>query len=276
MFWSSRKQTELSVDNEHVVVHPTAEIGADVSIGPFTYIGPNCRVGDGCNLHNNVSLLANTVLGENNEIYPGAVIGADPQDKKFEGEDSWVLIGDGNIVRECVTIHLGTRHGGGNTMIGNNNLLMACCHVAHDCILGDGITMANNVLLGGHVVVENNATFGGLAAVHHFTTVGESAFIGGMGRISLDVPPYMLVEGSPMKVWSINKVGLKRQGFTAEAVESLKEAHRCLYREDYSRVEALKILRDKLWGCREVQTLVNFLDRADQGHKGRARQPSCE
>ncbi len=276
MFWSSRKQTELSVDNEHVVVHPTAEIGADVSIGPFTYIGPNCRVGDGCNLHNNVSLLANTVLGENNEIYPGAVIGADPQDKKFEGEDSWVLIGDGNIVRECVTIHLGTRHGGGNTVIGNNNLLMACCHVAHDCILGDGITMANNVLLGGHVVVENNATFGGLAAVHHFTTVGESAFIGGMARISLDVPPYMLVEGSPMKVWSINKVGLKRQGFTAEAVESLKEAHRCLYREDYSRVEALKILRDKLWGCREVQTLVNFLDRADQGHKGRARQPSCE
>ena len=276
MFWSSRKQTELSVDNEYVVVHPTAEIGADVSIGPFTYIGPNCRVGDGCNLHNNVSLLANTVLGENNEIYPGAVIGADPQDKKFEGEDSWVLIGDGNIVRECVTIHLGTRHGGGNTVIGNNNLLMACCHVAHDCILGDGITMANNVLLGGHVVVENNATFGGLAAVHHFTTVGESAFIGGMARISLDVPPYMLVEGSPMKVWSINKVGLKRQGFTAEAVESLKEAHRCLYREDYSRVEALKILRDKLWGCREVQTLVNFLDRADQGHKGRARQPSCE
>ena len=97
-----------------------------------------------------------------------------------------------------------------------------------------------------------------------------------MTRISLDVPPYMLVEGSPMKVWSINKVGLKRQGFTAESVESLKEAHRCLYREDYSRVEALKILRDKLWGCREVQTLVNFLDRADQGHKGRARQPSCE
>ncbi|MEC8894857.1 MAG: acyl-[acyl-carrier-protein]--UDP-N-acetylglucosamine O-acyltransferase, partial [Planctomycetota bacterium] len=126
------------MDSEHVVVHPTAEIGEDVSIGPFTYIGPNCRVGDGCNLHNNVSLLANTVLGENNEIYPGAVIGADPQDKKFEGEDSWVLIGDGNIVRECVTIHLGTRHGGGNTVIGNNNLLMACCHVAHDCILGDG------------------------------------------------------------------------------------------------------------------------------------------
>jgi len=276
LFWPSRKQAELSVDNEHVVVHPTAEIGADVSIGPFTYIGPNCRVGDGCNLHNNVSLLANTVLGENNEIYPGAVIGADPQDKKFDGEDTWVLIGDGNIVRECVTIHLGTRHGGGNTVIGNKNLLMACCHVAHDCILGNGITMANNVLLGGHVVVENNATFGGLAAVHHFTTVGESAFIGGMARISLDVPPYMLVEGSPMKVWSINKVGLKRQGFTPEATESLKEAHRCLYREDYSRVEALKILRSKLWECREVQNLVNFLDRADQGHKGRARQPSCE
>lgn len=276
MFWPSRKQAELSVDNEHVVVHPTAEIGADVSIGPFTYIGPNCRVGDGCNLHNNVSLLANTVLGEDNEIYPGAVIGADPQDKKFDGEDTWVLIGDGNIVRESVTIHLGTRHGGCNTVIGNKNLLMACCHVAHDCILGNGITMANNVLLGGHVVVENNATFGGLAAVHHFTTVGESSFIGGMARISLDVPPYMLVEGSPMKVWSINKVGLKRQGFTPEATESLKEAHRYLYREDYSRVEALKILRSKLWECREVQNLINFLDRADQGHKGRARQPSCE
>lgn len=273
MFWSSRKQIELAIDSEHVVVHPTAEIGSDVSIGPFTYIGPNCRVGDGCKLHNNVSLLANAVIGENNEVYPGAVIGADPQDKKFEGEDTWVQIGDGNTVRESVTIHLGTRHGGGNTVVGNNNLLMACCHVAHDCDLGDGIIMANNVLLGGHVVVEDNVTFGGLAAVHHYTTVGEAAFIGGMTRISLDVPPYMLIEGSPMKVWSINKVGLRRQGFSPETIESLKEAHRCLYREEYSRVEALKILKDKLWDCREVQYLANFLDRADQGHKGRARQP---
>lgn len=276
MFWSSRKQAEYSIGGENVVVHPTAEIGSNVEIGPFTYVGPNCRIGDNCKLHNNVSLLANTVLGESNEIYPGAVVGADPQDKKFEGEDSWALIGDGNTIRECVTIHLGTRHGGGNTVIGNRNLLMACCHVAHDCILGDGITMANNVLLGGHVAVENNATFGGLAAVHHYATVGESAFIGGMTRISLDVPPYMLVEGSPVKVWSINKVGLRRHGFSPESMENLKEAHRCLYREGYSRVEAVKILKGKLWDCPEVQNLVNFLDRADQGHKGRARQPSSE
>ena len=119
-------------------------------------------------------------------------------------------------------------------------------------------------------------TFGGLAAVHHYATVGESAFIGGMTRISLDVPPYMLVEGSPMKVWSINKVGLRRHGFSSESMENLKEAHRCLYREGYSRVEAVKILKDRLWDCPKVQNLVNFLDRADQGHKGRARQPSSE
>ena len=276
MFWSSRKQAELSLEREHVVVHPSAEVAANVEIGPFPYIGPNCRIGDGCKLHNNVSLLANTVLGENNEIYPGAVIGADPQDKKFEGEDSWVLIGDNNTIRECVTIHLGTRHGGGNTVIGNNNLLMAGCHVAHDCMLGDEITMANNVLLGGHVVVENYATFGGLAAVHHYATVGESAFIGGMTRVSLDVPPYMLVEGSPMKIWSINKVGLRRRDFSRESLDCLKEAHRYLYREDYSRVEAMKILKDKLWHCHEIQNLLTFLDRADQGHKGRSRQPPSE
>lgn len=149
MFWSSRKTTEFPFRYENVYIHPTAEVGVDVELGPFTYIGPNCRIGDGTRLHNNVTLVANTVLGEENEVFSSAVLGAIPQDKKYQGEESWVLIGDKNTLRECVTVNSGTLHGGGVTRIGNRNLIMASCHIAHDCILQNDITMANNVLLGG-------------------------------------------------------------------------------------------------------------------------------
>ena len=173
MFWSSRKTTEFPFRYENVYIHPTAEVGADVELGPFTYIGPNCRIGDGTHVHNNVTLVANTVLGEANEVFSSSVLGAIPQDKKYQGEESWVVIGDRNTIRECVTVNSGTLQGGGVTRIGHRNLIMASCHIAHDCLLEDDITMANNVLLGGHVRVEHHASFGGLAAIHHFVTVGQ-------------------------------------------------------------------------------------------------------
>jgi UDP-N-acetylglucosamine acyltransferase len=273
MFWLSRKTTEDSLRHESVYIHPTAEIGADVEIGPFTYIGPNSRVGDGTRLHNHVTLVGNVVLGQGNEVFPGAVIGAIPQDKKYKGEESWVVVGDSNTIRECVTINSGTALGGGLTRVGNGNLIMASCHIAHDCILEDEITMANNVLLGGHVKVEDRVGFGGLAAVHHFVTVGRHAFVGGLARVTQDVPPYMLVEGNPVRIWSINKVGLKRHGFTGAAMKALKEAHKLLFRSRISRKEAVERLLEGFPSIPEIKTLVGFLEQSDKGNHGRARQP---
>ncbi len=275
MFWSSRKATELSFRYESVFIHPTAEIGADVEIGPFTYIGANCRVGDGTHLHNNVTLVANTILGEGNEVFPSTVIGAIPQDKKYQGEDSWVVIGDNNTIRECVTINGGTFQGRGITRIGNANLIMASCHIAHDCILEDNITMANNVLLGGHVKIESHASFGGLAAMHHFVTVGQHAFVGGLARVTQDVPPFMLVEGNPVRVWSINKVGLRRQGIPPEAMKSLKEAHKLLFRSRLPRNQALDRLFRGYSNIPEVMALAQFMINIEKGNQGRARQPAA-
>lgn len=273
MFWSTRKTVELSLRFENVCVHPTAEIGNDVEIGPFSCIGPGCRVADGCRLHNNVTLVANTILGEDNEVFPGAVLGAIPQDKKYEGEDSWVVIGKDNCIRECVTIHGGTTMGRGVTRLGDRNLIMACCHVAHDCILEDDITLANNVLLGGHVRVGSHATFGGLVAVHHFVSVGRYAFIGGMSRIGQDVPPFMLVEGNPPKVWCVNKVGLRRKGFSAETIAVMKEAHRIIFRSQLPRSEAYRQVKELYGERKEIEILVDFLIGTEKGSLGRARQP---
>ena len=273
MFWSSRKTSELSFRYENVYIHPTAELGADVELGPFCHIGPNCRIGDGTRLLNNVTLVQNVVLGEGNEIFPGAVVGATPQDKKYQGEDSWVIIGDNNVVRECVTINGGTALGRGITRIGSRNLIMASCHIAHDCILENDITMANNVLLGGHIKIEHHASFGGLAALHHFVTVGQHAFVGGLARVTQDVPPFMLVEGNPVRVWSINKVGLRRNGFSPEALKALKEAHRLLFRSRASRHGVLAELAANHANLPEVQALVQFMQNTEKGNQGRARQP---
>ena len=273
MFWSSRKTAELSFRDENVCIHPTSEIGAGVELGPFTYIGPHCRIGDGTRLHNNVTIAGHAIIGEHNEIFPNSVIGAEPQDKKYNGEETWVIVGDYNKIRECVTIHGGTELGGGITRIGNHNLIMANCHVAHDCILEDHVTMANNVLLGGHVKVEERASFGGLAAVHHFVSIGAYAFVGGLARVTQDVPPYMLVEGNPIRVWSINRVGLKRNEFSGKDIEVLKEAHRLLFRAPVSRSEAIRRLLTSHPESDKVPRLTDFLRNTEQGNQGRARQP---
>jgi UDP-N-acetylglucosamine acyltransferase len=273
MFWSSRKTSELSFRYENVYIHPTAEIGLDVELGPFSYVGPNCRIGDGTRLHNNVTIVQNTVLGAENEIFPGAVLGAIPQDKKYQGEESWVILGDRNVIRECVTINCGTLLGGGVTKLGHRNLIMASCHIAHDCILEDDITMANNVLLGGHVRVERYASFGGLAAVHHYVSVGQHAFVGGLARVTQDVPPFLLVEGNPVRVWSINKVGLKRAGVSAESMKALKEAHRMLFRSRMPRREAVAQLEREYPAVPEVRALLEFLARTERGNQGRSQQP---
>ena len=270
MFWSTRKTTELDFRYDHVSIHPTAEIGQDVEIGPFTLIGPNCRIGDGSRIHNNVTLAANTVLGEDNEVFPGAVIGAVPQDKKYQGEDCWVIVGNSNMIREHVTVHGGTELGGRITRIGDRNLLMASCHVAHDCLVEDDVIMANGVLLGGHVHVGRCANLGGLAAVHHFVTIGEHAFVAGTARVNQDVPPFLLWQDQ--RVRTVNKVGLRRSGFSEESIDGLKRAFRLLYREGLPRTEAIERVLDGE-SCDEVEVLIRSLERTQQGRQGRARQP---
>ena len=273
MFWSTRKNAGLESRHDNAFIHPTAEVAADVEIGPFTYIGSDCRIGEGTRLHNNVTLFANVTMGAHNEVYPGAVIGGLPQDKKFGGEESRLVIGDRNVIRECVTISSGTKLGDGLTAIGDRNLIMASCHIAHDCLLENDIVIANNVLLGGHVKVESFASFGGLAAVHHFVTIGGHAFVGGLSRVTQDVPPFMLAEGNPMRIWSVNKVGLKRRGIPGISVQALKEVHRLLYRSRVSRKEVHREIEARFGAIPEVRTLLEFLRATERGNQGRARQP---
>jgi UDP-N-acetylglucosamine acyltransferase len=258
---------------DSVCIHPTAEIAPDVEIGPFSVIGPSCRIASGTWIANNVTLYANVCLGADNKIYPGAVLGGLPQDKKYEGEESQLLIGSGNVIREHVTINSGTRLGAGKTVIGDRNLIMGGCHIAHDCILESGITMANNVLLGGHVLVKEFASFGGLAAVHHFVTISRYAFVGGLTRVIQDVPPFMLLEGNPSRVWSINRVGLRRRGFDGEALRILKLAHRRLFRSQKPIAQAMEELVCEFPESPEIEELAGFVRDTLAGNQGRARQP---
>ena len=256
----------------NVVLPPTAKVAAGVEIGPFSVVGPGCVIGRGCRLHNGVTLVRNTVLGEDNEVFPGAVLGAPPQDRKYVGEDSRVVFGDRNQIREGVTVHGGTRLGDGLTQIGSDCLLMAQCHVAHDCLIEDNVVIANGVLLGGHIKIETGAGLGGLAAVHHFVSVGRRAFVGGLSRVTQDVPPFLLVEGSPARVRSVNTVGLERAGVPVDTIQALKVACRKIFRGSGLRSEALDAVARKFSDVPEMTTLIASLRRADEGKHGRARE----
>jgi UDP-N-acetylglucosamine acyltransferase len=254
-------------------VDPKAELAEDVEVGPFSYVGPGVTIGAGSQLLNNVSIHGPSTIGAKNRFFPFSAIGGEPQDISFRGEPSRTEIGDGNTFRECVTVNRGTAKERLLTKIGSGNLIMACCHIAHDCELEDGIIMANGTLLGGHVHVESCVTFGGAAVVHHFATIGRLAFIGGMTRVPKDVPPYMTIEGSPAKIWMVNKVGCERRGVPADSIAQLKEAHRLLFRTDLTWEEAFDELTGKPDCSDEVRYLVDFLRRvSEKGAKGRARQ----
>ncbi len=253
-------------------VDPAAELAEDVEVGPFSYVGPEVRIGAGSRLMNNVSIHGPTTIGEGNTFFPFSSIGAKPQDLSYRGEASRTEIGDRNTFREGVTVHRGTAKDNCLTRIGSDNLFMACSHVAHDCIVEDHVIMANGVLLGGHVLVESYATFGGAAVVHHFSTVGRMAFIGGMTRVTRDVPPFMTVEGNPPKVWMVNRIGCVRRGVSERAIEQLKEAHRLLFRSDSSWEEALALLEARSDKTEELEYLLAFCRRSDGGVKGRSRE----
>lgn len=255
------------------IVDPSAEIAEGAIIGPYCWLGPNVAVGEGTELLHHVSVMASTRIGRENLIHPGAVLGGDPQDKKYQGETTWLHIGDRNVIREHVTMHRGTGLGGGDTRLGDDCLIMAGCHIAHDCILGNHVTMANACLLGGHIVVEDGAGFGGMSAVHHFVSVGQSAFIGGMTRLYSDAPPYMVTEGNPSRVRGTNRVGLLRRGISQETRNWLKEAFRTLFHEGSPKEEAIQKLRAREDLPAEGDHLLTFMEKTIAGKTGRALQP---
>lgn len=257
---------------DHVSIDPRAEIGDEVYIGPFCVIGPKVRIGRGTRLENSVTLMGRVTIGEENHIYPGAVIGGEPQDVSYHGTDTEVRIGNNNIVRELVTINRASEKEDGITQVGDRNFLMGGCHVAHDCKVGNDIIVANNTLLAGHVHVHDHASLSGAVAVHHFTTIGGYSFIGGVSAVRHDVPPYMLVEGNPARPRCINVVGLKRKGFTPQTIQALAEAHRLLYRARVGLDHACEILRNNGQIGPHVNNLLTFVQGQHEGLHGRARE----
>jgi len=253
------------------VVHPSAVIAPSATVGPFCVIGEGVRIGSHSVLLEHVSVQCHTSIGDDTRVYPYAVVGADPQDRKWRGEKTLCQIGHRNVIREHVTIHRGTGNGGSVTRIGSDNLIMVGSHVAHDCILENNITIANQVMLAGHVRVEEGASIGGGAGVHHFATVGAYAFVGGLTRVAKDVPPFMIVEGNPAEVRAINIIGMSRHGFTADHIEAMKEAFRRLYRTNGAAMsEKIDILAQDYPSVPAVQTLCDHLSRTADGVHGRA------
>jgi len=255
------------------VVDPTAELGEDVVVGPYVVINAHVRVGDRTKIGPQVVVGAFTTIGEDNSIHGQASLGGDPQDFSYRGEDTRLEMGDRNTVREFVTINRGTVKGGGVTKVGNDCLLMACSHIAHDCEIDDGVILANNVLLAGHVKVGRRANISGSAAAHHFVTIGEFAYVGGLSRMVQDVPPYVILEGHPSRVRDLNKIGMLRGGMSEEEVALMKDVFRRVFRTDKPRTQVCAELREgPEFESPQVAHLVESLENADKGHKGRYRE----
>ena len=246
------------------VVSPQAQIAADVQIGPFTVIGPDVVIGAGTWIGPHAVINGPTRMGADNRIFQFASLGDAPQDKKYKGEPTLLEIGDRNVFRESVTVNRGTTHDKGVTHIGNDNLLMAYSHVAHDCHLGDQIVMANCATLGGHVEIGDWVTLGGLSAVHQHTKVGAHCFIAHNAAVTRDVPPYVLAVGRPAVPHSVNAIGLQRRGFTPEQILNIRRAYRLLYRSGLKLKKALEELEKAAETQTEIRPFVEFIKRSER------------
>ncbi len=250
-------------------IHPTAlvdrhaELDGDVYIGPFSVVGPDIRLGRGSRLESHVVLNGRTTLGEGCRVFPFACLGHRPQDLKYRGEDSELVIGSNNQIREHVTMHPGTAHGGGVTRVGDDGLFMAGAHVAHDCQVGNGVIMANNATLAGHVSVGDFAVLGGLCAVHQFVRIGRMAMIGGLAGVENDVIPYGMVLGNRAYLNGLNIVGMKRRGVARDVIQNLRNSYRCLFAPDGTFADRLDDVARQFVSERCVIEIVDFIRSAD-------------
>jgi len=246
------------------LVDPSAELGVDVEIGPWAIVGPRCVVGDGSVVAARATLERDVTLGQRVRIGIGSVLGGDPQDLKYRGEETRVEIGDDTALREYVTVNRGTSHSM-VTRVGKGCFLMSYVHIAHDCALGDGVIISNGTQLAGHVVVEDRATISGLCAAHQFVRIGAHAFVGGCSRVAQDVPPFVKAVGNPVKLFGLNSVGLQRSGFAEPVVKELKRAYRLLFRSEHNVSQGLARARAE---CESLTEVTRFLDFVEQSERG--------
>ncbi len=251
--------------HQTAVVDPEAELAADVEIGPYAVIGGNVEIGAGTEVGPHAVIRGWTKIGKNNEIFNSASIGQEPQDLKFQGEKSFLEIGNNNTFREFTTIHRGTEEGGGTTKIGDNNLFMAYSHVAHDCQLGSDIVMANSANLAGHVIVENAAVIGALTGIHQFVRIGKMVMVGAGSKVVKDVPPYILVDGHPASVNGINVVGLRRNDVSPGMRREIKKAYKIVYRSDLNVSQAIEKMDQELDSSPTIEHFLRFLRNAQRG-----------
>jgi len=252
------------------IIDSTAEIAEDVEIGPFCCVGENVKIGAGTVLFSRVDIVRNTTIGSNCQIHSGAVIGGPPQDRKYKGEKSFVTIGNGNILREYVTIHCAT---GENsvTSVGDENMIMAYAHIGHNCSIGNRINIASYAGISGHVAIEDNANIGGICGLHQGCRIGRLAMVGGMSGVVQDIPPFMLASGPRAQVYGINVVGLRKGGVVAKVRDELNKAYRLLYRSNLNETQALDAIENDIPSSPERDYLLAFIrNRRDNGHKGRS------
>ena len=253
------------------MIHPTAiidedaRIGDNVEIGPYSIVRGNVSIAENTVIGPHAVIEENVTIGSGCRIFQFASVGAIPQDLKFKGEETYVKIGDNTVIREFVTINRGTELGGGITEIGESSLLMAYCHVAHDCVIGKMGILANCATLAGHITLGNFVSIGGLTAIHQFVNVGDYAYIGGASAVVKDVPPYMLAAGDRARLQGLNKVGLKRHGFSEETINAVKKAYRILFRIGLTRKEAIERVRAEVVQIPEVAYLIDFVISSDRG-----------
>ena len=252
--------------DETAIIHPSANIHEDVSIGPYSVIGQDVSIESGTVIGSHVVIKGPTSIGQNNKIFHFSSIGEEPQDKKFnQDSNSSLVIGSGNTIREYVSINRGTDAGGGKTVIGNENWIMAYVHIAHDCIIGNNSIFANNATLAGHVIIENFVTLGGFTGVHQFCRVGSYSFSAISSVIVKDVLPYILVSGNTAKPSGLNREGLKRNGFDSNTIKLLKKAYKIIYREGLTLSNALEELMKLSTESKDIEALYSFIASSKRG-----------
>ena len=247
------------------IIHPTAQLDAGVSVGPYSIVGEQVKIGAGTQVGAHVVIERWTEIGRDNQIFQFASVGAAPQDLKYKGEETWLVLGDRNRIREFATLHRGTPDGGGRTVVGSDNLFMAYSHVAHDCLVHNRVVMANAATLAGHVEVEDNAILGGLMAVHQFCRIGSHTMISGGAMIAQDIPPYTIAQGDRAKTIGINLVGLKRRGFPEATIRGIKNAYRLMFRSGLRLEEALERIDREYGEIPEVRHFAAFIKESQRG-----------